>query len=151
MPAPVGAAALSDLKEECRLEATPTEWATQVQTDELQADPDWQVFQESCYREEGKPGPRQLQKGVKHLVKAAQRGHVFAQYQMATELHVGRGRLGIQEDVRTAALWYAEAANNGYPGAVMCLAMLYAAHPEVPRKHIEACRYLPPLDQEQPS
>ena len=74
---------------------------------------------------------RPLRKGVQHLIAAARRGHAPAQCRLATELHLGEGRLGIKLDIRKAASWYREAAINGDPIALQSLVILKATNPEI--------------------
>ncbi len=126
-------------------EATDAERVWRERTEALERDPDWRAFRERCYPETGRPAPGALPAGVERLRAAAERGHAWAQHRLATELHAGRGRLGLAEDAAEAATWYAAAAGNGHPAAVMHLAMLYVAHPEVPRVHDGAGQYLDTL------
>lgn len=119
-------------------EATPAEQAWADQEIAWASDPDWQAFQTLCYPESKAPSPAEVQAGVQRLVAAAERGHARAQHQLATELHLGQGRLGVGEDLPEAATWYAKAARNGHPLAYLHLRMLRAAHPEVfPAKQAE--------------
>ena len=53
-----------------------------------------------------------------------------AQCRLATELHLGEGRLGIKPDIHKAAAWYREAAKNGDPIALQSLVVLKATHPD---------------------
>ena len=59
-----------------------------------------------------------------------QKGHAPAQCRLATELHLGEGRLGIKPDVHKAVDWYRLAAMNGDPIALQSLVVLKATHPE---------------------
>lgn len=126
-------------------EATDAERAWRTQEEAWASGPDWQAFAEFCYLGTGRPTPKALKEGIAHLRAAAERGHILAQHWLATELHMGQGRLGLAEDAAEAAAWYAVAARNGHPAAVMHLAMLYAAHPEAPREHDAARQYLDAL------
>ena len=127
---------------EYSFEATAAERAWLAREEALERDPNWRTFLELCFPETGRAEPDVLRAGVGHLQVAAECGHALAQHRLAMELHTGKGRLGLAENAAMAATWYAAAADNGHPAAVMHLAMLYAAHPEVPREHAGAGEYL---------
>ena len=121
---------ITEIEYESSLEATRAERGLQAREEAWEADPDWQTFQRLCFSDTGTPDAVAIQKGVNHLIAAAQRGHAPAQYRLATELHLGEGRLGIKPDVHKAAAWYRSAAKNGDPIALQSLVVLAVTHPE---------------------
>ena len=120
---------ITEIEYESALEATQAELARQAQEAEWEADPDWQAFRRLCYSDTETPDSAAIRKGVNHLVTTAQNGHAPAQCRLATELHLGDGRLGIKPDVRKAVAWYRLAAQNGEPIALQSLAVLAVTHP----------------------
>ena len=122
---------ITEYEYECELEATQAERVRQAQEATWEADPDWQAFQRLCYSDTETPDAASIRKGVNHLIAAAQRGHAPAQYRLATELHLGEGRLGIKTDIRKAVAWYRAAAENGDPIALQSLIVLAVTHPEI--------------------
>ena len=122
---------IMDIEYESALEATRAERARQSREAEWEADPDWQAFQAQCYSDTETPDAAALRKGVNHLIAAAQRGHAPAQCRLATELHLGAGRLGIKPDIGKAVGWYRAAAKHGDPIALQSLVVLKVTHPEV--------------------
>ena len=121
---------ITDYEYECELEATQGERARQAQETAWDSDPDWHAFRTLCYSDTKTPDAEAIRKGVQHLIAAAQRGHAPAQCRLATELHLGRGRLGIKPDIGKAAPWYRLAARNGDPIALQSLVVLKATHPD---------------------
>ena len=121
---------MTDYEYECELESTQGERARQEQETAWETDPDWQAFQRLCYSDTESPDTAAIRKGVSHLIAAAQRDHAPAQCRLATELHLGEGRLGFKPDIRKAALWYRLAAKNGDPIALQSLVVLAVTHPE---------------------
>ena len=91
------------------------------------------------YSDTETPDAEAIRKGVNHLIAAAQRGHAPAQCRLATELHLGEGRLGIKMDIRKAVAWYRLAAKNGDPIALQSLVVLKAVHPEIREQENDAC------------
>ena len=122
---------ITEIEYESALEATQAERARQAQEAEWEADPDWQAFLALCYSDTGTPDAADIKKGVQHLIAAAQRDHAPAQCRLATELHLGEGRLGIKPDVRKATAWYRLAAKHGDPIALQSLVVLGATHSEI--------------------
>ena len=122
---------MTEYEYECMLEATQAERARQAQEAVWEADPDWLAFRTLCYSDTGTPDAAHIKKGVQHLIVAAQHGHVPAQCRLATELHLGDGRFGIQPDTRKAVSWYQLAAKNGDPIALQSLVVLSVTHPEL--------------------
>ena len=121
---------ITEIEYESALEATRAERARQAREEVWEADPDWQAFQRLCYSDTEAPDTAAIRKGVNHLIIAAQNGHAPAQCRLATELHLGEGRLGIKPDVRKAVVWYRLAAKNGDPIALQSLVVLAVTHPE---------------------
>jgi len=121
---------ITEIKYESALESTRAERAWQAREAEWEADPDWQAFQSLCYSDTEMPDAATIRKGVNHLVTAAQNGHAPAQCRLATELHLGEGRLGIKPDIGKAAAWYRLAAGKGDPIALQSLVVLGVTHPE---------------------
>ena len=121
---------ITEIEYESALEATRTERARQSREAEWEADPDWQAFRRLCYSDTGAPDAAVIRKGVNHLITAAQKGHAPAQRRLATELHLGEGRLGIKPDICKAVDWYRAAANKGDPIALQSLVVLSITHPE---------------------
>ena len=121
---------ITEIEYESALEATQAERARQAQEAEWEADPDWQAFLALCYSDTETPGVATIRKGINHLVSAAQNGHAPAQCRLATELHLGEGRLGIKPDIGKAAAWYRSAAKQGVPIALQSLVILKVTHPE---------------------
>ena len=121
---------ITEIEYESALEATRAERARQAREAEWEADPDWQAFLRLCYSDKETPDAASIRKGVNHLITAAQKGHAPAQCRLATELHLGEGRLGIKPDVHKAVDWYRLAAMNGDPIALQSLVVLKATHPE---------------------
>ena len=119
---------ITDIEYESALEATQAERARQAREAVWDSDPDWQAFQKLCYSDTGTPEATDIKKGVQHLTAAAQRGHAPAQCRLATELHLGAGRLGIKPDIRKAAAWYRLAAKYGDPIAIQSLVILKMTH-----------------------
>lgn len=109
---------MTEYEYESSAEATRAERARQSREAEWEADPDWQAFQRLCYSDTEIPDAEAIKKGVQYLIAAAQRGHAPAQCRLATELHLGEGRLGIRPDIGKAAAWYRLAANSGDPVAL---------------------------------
>ena len=121
---------ITEIEYESALEATLSERAQQVREADWEADPDWQAFQRLCYSDTGTPDAAAIRKGVNHLITAARNGHALAQCRLATELHLGEGRLGIKPDIGKAATWYRLAAKNGDPIALQSLVVLKVTHPD---------------------
>ena len=113
------------------MEATQAERARQAREAEWEADTDWQAFRTLCYSDTETPDAVAIRKGVNHLIAAAQRDHAPAQCRLATELHLGEGRLGIKPDVRKAVAWYRAAVENGDAIAFQSLVVLRFTHPEI--------------------
>ena len=129
---PAGLPPLRRKLAECSdLEAATAERAWAAQEAAWTADPDWRKFLELCYPHPGPPTAEALHTGVRRLKAVAARGHALAAHQLATELHVGRGRLGLAEDPSQATRWYTQAIRQGHPLAAQHLRMLHAAHPEL--------------------
>lgn len=122
---------ISDIEYESALEATRAERDRQAREADWEADTDWQAFQALCYSDTGTPEAAAIRKGVNHLIAAARRGHVPAQCRLATELHLGEGRLGIKPDIRKAVAWYRLAAKQGDPIALQSLVVLETVHPDL--------------------
>ena len=93
---------MTEYEYESALEATQAERVRQAQEATWEADPDWQAFQRLCYSDTETPDAESIKKCVQHLIAAAQHGHAPAQCRLATELHLGEGRLGIKTDIRKA-------------------------------------------------
>ena len=121
---------ITEIEYESALEATQAERARQAREAEWEADTDWQAFRRLCYSDTGAPDAAAIRKGVNHLIAAAQRDHAPAQCRLATELHLGEGRLGIKPDIGKAVAWYRSAAENGDPIALQSLVILKVTHPE---------------------
>ena len=122
---------ITEIEYESALEATRAERARQAREAEWEADPDWQAFRRLCYSDTETPDAAAIRKGVNHLIAAAQRDHALAQCRLATELHLGEGRLGVKPDVSKAVAWYRAAAKNGDPIALQSLVVLELTHPEI--------------------
>ena len=122
---------ITEIEYESSLEATRAERARQERETAWEADSDWQAFRRLCYSDNGTPDAAAIRKGVNHLIAAARRGHAPAQCRLATELHLGEGRLGIKPDIHMAAAWYREAAKNGDPIALQSLVVLGVTHPDI--------------------
>ena len=122
---------ITEIEYESALEATRAERARQAREAAWDSDPDWQAFQSLCYSDTEMPDAAGIRKGVNHLITAAQRGHGPAQSRLATELHLGEGRLGIKPDVRKAVAWYRAAVENGDAIAFQSLVVLRFTHPEI--------------------
>ena len=122
---------MTEYEYESALEATQAERVRQAQEATWEADLDWQAFQRLCYSDTETPDAEAIKKGVNHLIAAAQRGHAPAQCRLATELHLGEGRLGIEPDIRKAVAWYREATKNGEPLALQSLVILKVTHPNM--------------------
>jgi len=56
---------------------------------------------------------------IKYLTKAAERGHVQAQYELAFMYENG---IGSEIDIKKAIDWYTAAASHGYAEAIKALA-----------------------------
>ena len=115
---------ITDIKYESALAATRAERDRQEREAAWESDPDWQAFRRLCYPDTGTPGAADIKKGVRHLTAAAQRDHASAQCRLATELHLGEGRLGIKPDIHKAVAWYRLAAKGGDPVALQSLVVL---------------------------
>ena len=122
---------ITDIEYESALEATRAERVRQAREAKWEADPDWQAFRRLCYSDAEAPDAAAIRKGVNHLIVAAQRGHAPAQCRLATEFHLGEGRLGIKPDVHKAAAWYRSAAKLGDAIALQSLVVLKVTHPVV--------------------
>ena len=122
---------ITDYEYECELEATQGERARQAQETAWDSDPDWHAFRTLCYSDTKTPDAEAVRKGVQHLIAAAQRGHTPAQCRLATELHMGEGRLGIKPDIPKAVAWYRAAAKHGDPIALQSLVVLAVTHSQV--------------------
>ena len=121
---------ITEIEYESALEATRAERARQEREATWEADPDWHAFRALCYSDTETPDAEAIRKGVNHLIAAAQRGHAPAQCRLATELHLGEGRLGIKPDIRKAVAWYRAAAKNGDPIALQSLVVLEITNSE---------------------
>ena len=122
---------ITEIEYESALEATLSERARQAREAEWEADQDWQAFRRLCYSDTEMPDAAAIRKGVNHLIIAAQNDHAPAQCRLATELHLGEGRLGIKPDIHKAAAWYQLAAKNGDPIALQSLVVLGVTNPEI--------------------
>ena len=131
LPANSSPGDITEIEYESALEATRAERARQTQEAAWDSDPDWQAFLALCYSDTETPAVATIRKGVNHLVSAAQNGHALAQCRLATELHLGEGRLGIKPDIGKAAAWYRLAAKQGVPIALQSLVVLASTHPEL--------------------
>ena len=121
---------ITEIEYESALESTRAERALQATEASWDSDPDWQAFQRLCYSDTETPDAEAVKKGVQHLIAAAQNDHAPAQCRLATELHLGEGRLGIKPDIGKAAAWYRLAAKSGDPIALQSLVVLAVTHPE---------------------
>ena len=133
-----GTAEMTDYEYECDLEATRTERARKAQEAAWDTDPDWQAFLTLCYSDTEAPDVAAIRQGVQHLMTAAQRDHAPAQCRLATELHLGEGRLGIKPDIRKALAWYRLAAKHGDPIALQSLTVLAVTHPDLMKQESDA-------------
>ena len=122
---------ITEIEYESALEATRAERDRQAREADWEADPDWQAFRGLCYSDTEIPDAADIKKGVQHLIVAAQRDHAPAQCRLATELHLGEGRLGIKPDIDKAVAWFRLAAKNGDPIALQSLVVLNVTHPEI--------------------
>lgn len=122
---------LTEYEYESALEATQAERARHAQDVAWETDPDWQAFQRLFYSDTKSLDAADIKEGVNHLIAAAHRGHAPAQCRLATELHLGEGRLGIRMDICKAVAWYQEAAKNGDPIALQSLVVLGVTHPDL--------------------
>ena len=122
---------MTEYEFESALEATQAERVRMEQEAAWEKDPDWQAFQALCFSDTEAPNTEAIRKGVQHLIIAAQRGHAPAQCRLATELHLGEGRLGIKPDIRKAVAWYRTAAKHGDPIAIQSLVVLAVTHPQI--------------------
>lgn len=122
---------MTEREYESALEATQAERARMEQEAAWEKDPDWQAFQALCFSDTEAPNTEAIRKGVQHLINAAQRGNAPAQCRLATELHLGEGRFGIQPDVRKAVAWYRASAKHGGPIAIQSLVVLGVTYPDV--------------------
>ena len=129
---------ITEIEYESALEATQSERVRQALEAEWEADPDWRAFRKLCYSDTGTPNVAAIRKGVNHLITAAQNGHALAQCRLATELHLGEGRLGIKPNIHKAAAWYRAAAKKGDPIALQSLVVLKASHPDTMMQEIDA-------------
>jgi len=77
--------------------------------------------------------------GIKWIRRAAERGHVGAQYFLGAELATGEN---VRKNLPSAARWYRRAAMKGHGEAQYNLAMMYWAGEGVPRNPIAAHRWL---------
>ena len=121
---------ITEIEYENALEATRAELDRQAREAAWDSDPDWQAFRNLCYSDTETPDSAAIRKGVNHLITAVQNGHAPAQCRLATELHLGEGRLGIRPDIRKAVAWYRAAAKHGDPIALQSLVVLAVTHPE---------------------
>ena len=121
---------MTDYEYESALEATQAERDRKDLETAWDSDLDWQAFQRLCYSDTETPDAMATRKGVQHLIAAAQRGHAPAQCRLATELHLGEGRLGIKPDIRKAVVWYRLAAKSGDAIAIQSLVVLEVTHPQ---------------------
>ena len=129
---------MTEYEYESALESTQAERVRQAQESAWETDPDWHAFRTLCYSDTGTPDAAPIKKGVQHLIVAAQHGHAPAQCRLATELHLGDGRFGIQPDTRKAVSWYQLAAKNGDPIALQSLVVLAVTHPEILKQESDA-------------
>ena len=129
---------ITEIEYESALEATRAERTRRAREAEWEADPDWQAFQRLCYSDTEMPDAAAIRKGVNHLIEATQCGHAPAQCRLATELHLGEGRLGIKPDISKAAAWYRLAAKNGDPIALQSLVVLAVTHPDIMKQESDA-------------
>ena len=129
---------MTDYDYESALEATQAERARQAQAAAWDSDPDWQAFQALCYSDTETPDAAAIREGMKHLIAAARRGHAPAQCRLATELHLGEGRLGIQPNIHKAAAWFQLASKNGDPVAHQSLVVLAVTHPDITKQDSDA-------------
>ena len=91
-----------------------------------------------CFSDTEAPNTAAIRKGVQHLIIATQRGHAPAQCRLATELHLGEGRFGIQPDVHKAVAWCRLAAKLGHPVALQSLVVLGITHTDIIKQESEA-------------
>ena len=122
---------MTEIEDESALGATRAERARLARKAAWASDPDWQAFQRLCYSDTETPDAEATRKGIQHLIAAAGRGHASAQCRLATELHLGEGRLGIKLDIRKAVAWYRLAASKGDPIAHQSLVVLEFTHPQI--------------------
>ena len=122
---------ITEIEYESALEATHAERGRQVREAYWDSDPDWRAFQVLYYSDTGTPDAVAIRKGVNHLIAAAQRGHAPAQCRLATELHLGEGRLGIKPDISKAVAWYQAAVKHGDPIALQSLVVLAITHSSI--------------------
>jgi TPR repeat protein len=81
--------------------------------------------------------PRDYLVAAKYYQKAAERGYVPAQYNLAFLYENG---LGVKQDYTQAAAWYRKAADQGDPEAQNNLGTLYSTGQGVPLDYVEAVR-----------
>src|ERR1035437_3172671 len=75
---------------------------------------------------------------ARYYRKAARKGHIGAQYNLAWVLENG---LGVKKDFQEAAVWYRKAAERGDAESQNNLGTLYAAGSGVPQDDVEAVRW----------
>jgi TPR repeat protein len=82
--------------------------------------------------------PRDYATAARYYRKAAEKGHVPAQYNLAYLFENG---LGVKRDCKQAAFWYRKAAEQGDAESQNNLGVLYATGQGVPRDDAEAARW----------
>jgi TPR repeat protein len=104
-------------------------------TDQLrQAEEDYRLGSQAA---DGIGGPRDYLTAAKYYQKAAEKGYVPAQYNLAFLYENG---LGVKQDYALAAAWYRKAVEQGDPEAQNNLGTLYSTGQGVPLDHEEAVR-----------
>lgn len=83
--------------------------------------------------------PENPAEALKWYRKAAEQGHIEAQYEVAMMLGAGKG---VSEDDVEAAKWFTKAANGGESYAQGRLAWMYFEGRGVPRDLVQAYRWL---------
>jgi len=82
--------------------------------------------------------PQDYAAAARDYLKAAEKGHMAAQYNLAWLYENG---LGVKRDYKQAAAWYRKAADQGDPESQNNLGLLYASGQGVPRSDTEAVRW----------
>ena len=81
---------------------------------------------------------RDGRKAVYWYTKAAQQGHVEAQYRLGTVYRFGYGEEVVQTDFKKAVYWITKASEQGHIEAQYNLGLMYEYGEEAPRDYIQA-------------
>lgn len=79
---------------------------------------------------------------VQTVINQAEQGDIAAQYDLGSRYMWGDAHSGVQRDFSQAAIWFKKAADQGYSGAQLSIALLYKKGKGVNKSNTKAFHYI---------